>query len=101
MQELEELGVRTRLSEALVRHDVRGHIDRRLGRELKRMDDESFFADVVVDRVEASQRAQFADARLDKSELLVNQVTVDHRRAPQLGDIGPGAASGRSIRCAP
>lgn len=82
-QQIEELRVGPRLAETLIGRDVRRHVERGLDRDLQRMCEEAFFADVSADRLGTSQLAHLAHAGLDESELLLDEIQIGHyTRAP-------------------
>ena len=78
MEEIEQLTIGLQFAQSLIRNDMRGRIERRLHRELDRVDDEPFLAYVLFQEIEPRERSQLGHARLDEREPLEDEVAVNH-----------------------
>ena len=57
---------------------MRRHVERCLDGELKRVLDEAFFLEIVVDAIEPGHGGELAQTRFDEGEPLRDQVRVGH-----------------------
>lgn len=74
----EQLLVGLGLAETPIGDDMRRDVECGLNRELERMFDESCLTNVVLDQINARERPQLANTRLDERELLREERFVRH-----------------------
>lgn len=67
------LTVRARFAQAVVGHDVRGHVQRPLDGQLKSVFHETFLKQIALQGVGIRQSLEFGHAGFDKGELFRDQ----------------------------
>jgi hypothetical protein len=81
LEQIDQLGVRGWLAEALIRHDVRGDIEDGLNGDLQRMLGEALLELVDGEIGGSRQRAQLVHGGFDERELLGDEIGIGHRAA--------------------